>query len=55
MFPKCCFQNVARQQLCPELISKPWKIILFPINTEENAISTEIKGGKLSRSVCQEW
>lgn len=55
MFPKCCFQNVVRQQFCPELISKPWKIILFHINTEENAISTEIKGGKLSRSVCQEW
>lgn len=55
MFPKCSFQNVARQQLCPELISKPWKIILFHINTEENVISTEIKGEKLSRSVCQEW
>lgn len=43
MLPKCCFQNVVRQQLCPELISKPWKIILFHINTEENVISTEIK------------
>lgn len=51
MFPQCCFQNVARQQQCPELISKPWKIILFRINTEENVISTEIKGGKIVQ-VC---
>lgn len=45
------FPNVARQQLCPELISKPWKIILLNINTEENVISTEIKGGKFVQ-VC---
>lgn len=51
MFPKCCFQNVARKRLCPELISKPWKIMLFHINTEENVISTEIKEEKIVQ-VC---
>lgn len=50
LFPKCC-ETTTR----PELISKPWKIILLNINTEENVISTENKGGKLSWSLCQEW
>lgn len=37
--------DVARRQLCPELISKPRQIMWFHINTEENVTSTEMKGG----------